>query len=144
VGDAGSLWNGDGGAAREEFDHKLESLSAAVTAALLARPDVERLVGPGNQEVMRTNHLHHGRFMSTLLLAFDGKELVDTVIWVLRAYRAHGFHLDYWPIQLSAWLEVMERELSGEALRGIAPIYHWMTDNMTALAALAEDAAGDE
>ena len=88
--------------AAAEYAAQHLTLAEEVTRMLGARDDLERLIGPGNRAMMEDNHRNHGRFISSLLQAFSPEVLVETIIWVFRAYRSHGFQLTYWPAQLDA------------------------------------------
>ena len=124
--------------AQTEFEANREKMAAAITQAIMARPDLEQLVNADHHEMIAINHHNHARFISALMLSFDGKELVDSVLWVLRAYRAHGFNKNYWPIELNTCLEVMAAELSNEAFEAIQPLYDWMINSLPSLFQLAE------
>lgn len=124
--------------AAAEFRSKRELISSKVSQMLAGRPDLERLIGPGNQAMMEDNHRNHGRFMESLFHRFSGETLVETVLWVFRAYRAHGFHLSYWPAQLDAWVAVLQKELSEPAFQEIYPLYHWMIIQQPAFVSLSE------
>lgn len=88
-----------------EYASKSDPLASLVTATLGGRPELDRLIGPDNASMMTDNHRNHGRFITSILHRHGPEVLVDTVIWVFRAYRAHGFSLVYWPAQLNVWLE---------------------------------------
>ncbi len=124
-------------AARNYSDCK-DSLAAEVSSILLQRQDLERLIGAGNQAMMEDNHRNHARFIASLLEAFDPQVLVETILWVFRAYRSHGFNLTYWPAQLDAWLRVLPLHLTPEAFSEIEPLYRFMLFNQPAFAALSD------
>jgi hypothetical protein len=42
--------------------------------------------------------------MVSLFGDYHPEVLVETVLWVFRAYRSHGFKLTYWPAQLDMWV----------------------------------------
>ncbi len=113
-------------AAVAEFRSKRDLLAVKVTERLLQRKDLERLVGPNNQQMMEDNHRNHARFMESLFCLYSAETFVETVLWVYRAYRTHGFQLAYWPAQLNAWVEVFRQELSEQAFEEIYPLYHWL------------------
>jgi hypothetical protein len=124
--------------AAREYAQKCSALVAEVDRRMLQRPDLERLVGEDNSEMMRDNHANHARFVSTILQHPNPEVLVDTVLWVFRAYRSHGFHLSYWPAQLNTWVEVLEQQLSAESFAGVYPLYQWFVVNQSAFAALSD------
>ena len=112
--------------AAAEYAARSESLAAELNRAMCAREDVKMLIGANNTEMMQDNHRNHARFMSSLCAEYHPEVLVNTVLWVFRAYRAHGFRLTYWPAQLAAWISLLERELSEPAFDSIYPLYHFM------------------
>lgn len=123
--------------AAAEFASKAMSMAEEINRIMDLRPDVKRLVGEDNLEMMHDNHRNHARFIASLLQAYNPEVLVDTVIWVFRAYLAHGFSLAYWPAQLDTWVELFNRELSEQTRREIYPFYHWMIINQAYFVALA-------
>lgn len=86
---------------------------------------------------------HRGSFMSSLFLHYEPRVLVETVLWVFRACRNHGFKLTYWPAQLDNWLSIFRNEMSTEAHAEIEPFYHWMIVNNPAFALLSENQQSD-
>ena len=126
-------------AARNYAEHT-DSLAAAVSHLLLQRQDLERLIGPGNRAMMEDNHRNHARFIASLLESFDPQLLVESILWVFKAYCSNGFQLPYWPVQLDAWLKVLPQHLTPEAFREIEPLYHFMLCNQPSFAALSEQA----
>lgn len=102
------------------------AMAQRVTEILATRPDLDRLIGPGNLAMMTDNHKNHARYMASVLEHMLPEQFVETLVWVYRAYRAHGFALTYWPAQLNAWLTAMEMELSAEDRVEIEPLYVWM------------------
>lgn len=127
--------------AAAEYAAQHLTLAEEVTRMLAVRDDLERLIGSGNRAMMEDNHRNHGRFISSLLQAFSPEVLVETIIWVFRAYRSHGFQLTYWPAQLDAWLRIIPSHLSAEAASQIVPLYQYMLLNQPTFAALSEQPA---
>lgn len=124
--------------AAREYGREREILVADVNKRLLQRPDVEQLVGPGNLDMMRDNHGNHARFVESLLQCYNADVLVETVLWVFRAYRAHGFRLTYWSAQLNAWVEVLQARLSPESFAAIYPLYRWFIIHIPTFVALTD------
>lgn len=122
---------------RDEYSLKREYLATEINRIMGERPDVDYMIG-GNIAMMQDNHRNHARFMESLFFAFDPTVLVDTVLWVFRAYRSHGFQLTYWPAQLDTWVEILRRELSSEALAEVYPFYNWMIVNQPAFTLLSD------
>ena len=123
--------------AAEEYGSRSDGFAEEMNRIMGERPDMAFMVG-GNRAMMEDNHRNHARFMETLFCAYNPAVLVDTVLWVFRAYRSHGFQLTYWPAQLDTWVGVLRRELSPQAFAEIYPFYHWMIINQPAFALLSD------
>ena len=121
----------------EEYSRKSERFAAEMNRIIGGRPDIEYMVG-GNLAMMEDNHRNHARFIESLFYAYNPSVLVDTVLWVFRAYRSHGFQLTYWPAQLDTWVEVLRKELSPEAMEAVYPFYRWMIVNQPSFALLSD------
>jgi len=120
-----------------EYARHRETMASDINRLMRGRADIDYMVG-GNLSMMEDNHRNHARFMESLLGFYTPEVLVDTVLWVFRAYRAHGFQLTYWPAQLDTWVEVLRNHLSDESFQEIYPFYHWMIVNQAAFAALSD------
>jgi hypothetical protein len=97
---------------------------------MLERPDIESLVGTNNLSMMKDNHANHVRFIASILKNYNHDVLVDTVLWVFRAYRSHGFTTNYWAAQLNTWLIVIKEVLTPESFVEVYPYYEWMQVNI--------------
>lgn len=124
--------------AAREYAAKGEYLATELNRIMAAREDLPALIGPGNQAMMEDNHRNHARFVASLLHDFQPEVLVDTVLWVLRAYRAHGFQLTYWPAQLNVWMDVLKHTLTPQALEAVVPIYLFMLVHQPAFVRLTD------
>lgn len=93
----------------EEFSQKQEKLAALGNQTMSQRPDLDKLVGTGNQEMAEDNNRNFARFMVSLFTEFSAKVLVETVLWVFRAYRSHGFQTTYWAANLDIWVEMLRQ-----------------------------------
>lgn len=109
-----------------EFAAQRDQIVSAVNARMLARPDVNALVGPGNIDMMKDNHANHARFIESILSEYHPAVLVDTILWVFRAYRSRGFQTAYWAAQLNAWVDSCKHLLSASSFQAIGPLYDWM------------------
>lgn len=123
-----------------EYTQKREGLVAALNQRMEQREDAAMLVGERNLNMMKDNHHNHSRFIESMLRQFEPEVLVDTVLWVYRAYRSHGFNLTYWPAQLNGWIEVMKPALSCQAQQEILPLYEWMILHQPDFVALSDPA----
>ena len=124
--------------AAAEYEAKRDHLAARINSIMEARPDLEKMIGEGNLEMMRDNHRNHARFIASLLTAYNPGVLVETVLWVFRAYRSHGFQMTYWPAQLDTWAEVLKAELGDSSFDEIYPFYHWMIIHQPQFITLSE------
>ncbi|MBN1196678.1 MAG: hypothetical protein JXA62_04655 [Candidatus Aminicenantes bacterium] len=110
----------------KEFSEKREAMAAEVNRILSTRPDLKKLVGADGQAMSEDNNRNFSLFMESLMGHFQAEVLVDTVLWVFRAYRAHDFQTVYWPANLNAWMETLKQSVSPEAFREISPFYAWL------------------
>ncbi|MCX8028281.1 MAG: hypothetical protein N3A62_10585 [Thermodesulfovibrionales bacterium] len=121
----------------EEYAKNKSVLVDEVNKILLNRKDLAKLIGNDNTDMMMNNHLNHAMFIEAILKAFNPQILVETVLWVFRVYKSHGFNDLYWSAQLDAWLEAMKTHLSDETFKAIKPIYEWMIVNLPAMITLS-------
>jgi hypothetical protein len=125
-------------AAAHEYSEKRERLAAEINRIMGQRADLKDLIGAGNHDMMEDNHRNHARFLTSLFQDFSPIVLVETVLWVFRAYRSHGFHLTYWPAQLDTWVEIMKKELTPATFENVYPVYHWMIIHQPDFVALSD------
>ncbi|WP_297087224.1 hypothetical protein [uncultured Draconibacterium sp.] len=124
--------------AQNEFSQKLTSLVETMNKTMLNRSDIKNLVGKDNIEMMKDNHANHARFMESVFENYIPEVLVDTVLWVFRAYRSRNFSSTYWAAQLNTWITIYETELSENCNKQILPFYKWMQVNIPLFNQLAE------
>lgn len=130
------------GEATTEFEASRERLADKLNQRMGVRPDLERLIGVGNQPMMEDNSRNFCRFMSSLFRAYEPGVLVDTALWVFRAYRSHGFQTAYWPANLDTFVELARDELSATTFAEVYPFLEWLIVNIPAFVA-ESDAAMD-
>jgi len=109
-----------------EFGAKQDALAAELNRRMLARPDVDRLVGAGNRPMLENNSRNFFRFMASLLLSYEPAVLIETAAWVFRAYRAHGFQTSYWPANLDTAVGILREQLSAGAYAEVYPFFEWL------------------
>jgi hypothetical protein len=114
----------------EEYHQNAEKLTAMMNSLMLERTDLEDLVGANNISMMKDNHANHIRFIASILKNYNPDVLVDTVLWVFRAYRSHGFTTNYWAAQLNTWIVVMKEVLNRDTFIEVYPYYEWMQVNI--------------
>lgn len=123
----------------KEYAQKADLMVSDINSIMLQRPDLEALVGINNIEMMKDNHANHVRFIASVLKNPNSEVLVETILWVFRAYRTHGFSTNYWASQLNAWIAVLKKNLSDEAFWEITPYYEWMQVNIPVFVKISED-----
>jgi len=116
--------------AAAEYLKKSEIMVSKMNDIFLSRTDLNLLIGENNTEMMKDNHANHARFISSILKHHDSEVLVETILWVFRAYRSHGFSSNYWAAQLNSWIMVIKQELSHDCLKEVYPYYEWMQINI--------------
>ncbi len=83
-----------------------------------------------NQNMAQDNNRNFPRFMDALFLNYQPQILVETVLWVFRAYRSHGFATTYWAANLNIWVDLLKKELTPAAFEEIYPFYRWLIVNI--------------
>jgi len=123
----------------EEYYKNAEKLIADMNILMGERPDIESLVGANNINMMKDNHANHVRFIASILKNYNHDVLVDTVLWVFRAYRSHGFTTNYWAAQLNTWISVIKEILTPESFVEVYPYYEWMQVNIPLFVKLSDE-----
>jgi len=124
-----------------KFSEKRAEVAALVNQAMARRPDLEKLVGPDGKTMSEDNNRNFSLFMESLFQSFQPDVLVDTALWVFRAYRSHGFQPIYWPANLDTWVETLRRELSADAFAEVFPFYRWLIIHIPMFTALTDEAS---
>jgi hypothetical protein len=114
----------------EVYYQNTDELIARMNNKMIERPDIESLVGANNVNMMKDNHSNHVRFIASMLRNYNHDVLVDTVLWVFRAYRSHGFTTNYWAAQINMWIIVIKEILTPESFIEVYPYYEWMQVNI--------------
>lgn len=122
-----------------EFSSKIEHLVDLMNQRMLSRADILEMVGANNLDMMKDNHANHARFMESIFCQHSPEILVDTVLWVFRAYRSRNFASTYWAAQLNAWIEIYKQELSPDCYKAVYPYYNWMQINIPTFNKFAEN-----
>ncbi len=125
--------------AAARFEEIIAACAADLTSAMRTEPKLTELIGEGNIEVMATNHDNHFKYMSATCALFDPTSFVETVLWVLRTYRARGFSMQYWDVMLPRAAKILHKHLEPEYFAEIRPFYDWLQDNIAAFAQLSEE-----
>jgi hypothetical protein len=123
----------------EEYYQNADKLITEMNNLMLGRPDIEILVGKNNISMMKDNHANHVRFIASILKNHNHEVLVDTVLWVFRAYRSHGFTTNYWAAQLNTWLIIIKNTLTPESFIEVYPYYEWMQVNIPLFVTVSDE-----
>lgn len=118
----------------KEYNNKSSEMITKINELMLARQDIDKLVGTDNLSMMKDNHANHARFMGTIIENTNPEVLVDTILWVFNAYQNHGFSSNYWAAQLNSWIMVIKETLSQESFDEVYPFYVWMQVNIPSFA----------
>ena len=132
------------GEAIAEFTSRADAMTIIINDRFSQRDDIVQLIGEGNLDMMYDNHRNHVRFMISLFNDYNPVVFTETVLWVFRAYRSHGFKLTYWPAQLDNWVDIFKNELSQECFEQIYPFYDWMIVNNPLFAHISDQAISDD
>lgn len=125
--------------AQQEYFQNSEVLINKMNSLMLERKDLEKLIGKDNERMMKDNHANHVRFIASILKNYNHEVLVDTVLWVFRAYRSHGFSTNYWATQLNSWIVILKEVLSPESYTEVYPLYEWMQVNIPLFVKLSDE-----
>jgi hypothetical protein len=123
--------------ATKEYVEKGELLIGQVNELMINRPDLFMLIGENNRDMMKDNHSNHHRFMASVFEFPNAEVLVETILWVFRAYRSHGFQDTYWAAQINSWLAAIKKHLSVQAYEQISPYYIWIQINIPLFATIS-------
>lgn len=122
-----------------EYEQKAEQITNKMNVLMLERSDLQSLIGENNTDMMKDNHANHVRFIASILKNYNSDVLTDTVLWVFRAYRSHGFATNYWAAQLNSWIIILKETLSSESFSEVYPYYEWMQINIPSFVTLSDE-----
>lgn len=126
-------------AAAAEFESVREGLAEELSRQMAARPDLERLIGPGNRAMMQDNSRNFCRFMGAMFLAYEPEVMAQTALWVFRAYRAHGFQTTYWPANLDTFVEIARARLTPGTFAATYPFFEWLIVNIPTFVKISDE-----
>ena len=123
----------------EEYSLKKDLLVDEMNKKMMARADLNDLVGANNIEMMKDNNANHARFMESIFYQHSAEVLVDTVLWVFRAYLSRNFNSTYWAALLNGWIEIYKIELTADCFNAVYPYYNWMQINIPIFVKMADE-----
>ncbi len=133
-----SKLNQPSSSAADEFSSKQTQLATMGSQILSQRPDVEKLVGKGNLSMSEDNNRNFASFMVSLFSDYSPDVFLETVLWVFRTYRSHGFKATYWSANLNIWVDMMNQELTKDTVDELYPFYNWIIVNIPIFTALTD------
>lgn len=125
--------------AADEYFDRFEQLLSKMNYSMLERNDIETLIGKDNTRMMMDNHANHLRFMGSIFKNRNDEVLVETILWVFRAYRSHNFTTNYWAAQINTWIDILPEILSSETYKNIYPYYEWIQINIPLFVMLSDE-----
>lgn len=106
---------------------------------ILSRKDVLELIGdPKNIKAVTDINTYHVNFIASILQLPDSETLVDSSLWVFRAYMSRGFISKYWTVQIRTILQLLREKISENAFLEIKSIYNWLSVNIPTFTLLAD------
>jgi hypothetical protein len=112
------------------FAEKQDQLVAKGSQIMAERDDFEKMIGKGNRQMAEDNNRNFARFMASMFAEYKPEVMVETVLWVFRAYRSHGFNTTYWAANLNVWVNMLKKEFPEETFGMIYPFYNWLIVNI--------------
>lgn len=76
--------------------------------------------------------------MNAMLKVYEPEILVQTVLWVFRAYRAHGFQTCYWPANLDTFAQIAQQRLSPATYAAVDSFLQWLIVNIPVFVAIRD------
>lgn len=126
----------------KEYGAKRDLLVDIMNKKMAARTDIKEMIGELNIDMMKDNHANHARFMESIFIQHSPETIVDTILWVFRAYQSRNFSSTYWAAQLNTWIDILKKELSPECYAAVFPYYNWMQINIPNFVKLSGEVSG--
>ena len=120
---------------------QIDVLTNALNRRMIAREDLISLIGSGNEDLMEINHSKHFRYVASLASLYDAKNMVETILWVIRTYCAHGFSPRYWDFMLPETRQILLHHLPAEEFLQVQVIYDFISQHFTDFVNIAYSSA---
>ncbi len=128
----------------QEFDDYQHTFADLLNKRMAAREDVDKLIGRENLSMMQDNSRNLFRFMSSMFKEYDPKIFVNTLLWVFRAYRAHGFKIIFWSANVDTITEILSEKLPDNAKKEILPFFDWIIINIPKFVDITDEQLKEE
>lgn len=109
-----------------QFEENYAAIAAELNNRMRGRPDVKRLIGPDNIQMMENNSRNLCRFLASLFRHYEPNVLVETALWAVRTYRGHGFTVAYWPANLDTLAEILKERCDDQIYDELYPFINWL------------------
>jgi hypothetical protein len=116
-------------ACSDKMTEQADVLASALNRRMMAREDLISLIGSGNEELMEANHANHFKYIASLASLYDATSMVETIMWVIRAYTAHGFSPQYWDVMLPEAIEVLQHHLPPDDFCQVKVMYDFISQH---------------
>ncbi len=123
----------------QEYSEKQELIIAKTNELILNNKNIQSLIGEKNESKMVINHTNHVRFMESILRNFNPEIFVNTILWVYKTYRKHGFHEKYWVIAFEKYEKALEELLDKDSYQEVSNYYQWLKRNHKDFVKLTEE-----
>lgn len=127
-------------AARFENDH--DAIAAELNNRMRQRPDIDRLIGPDNLQMMENNSRNLCRFLASVFYHYEPDVLVETALWAVRTYRGHGFTIAYWPANLDTLAELIEERYDEQVYGELYPFLNWLIIHIPSFVEIDDEMKG--
>ncbi|MDZ7794221.1 MAG: hypothetical protein U5P10_11210 [Spirochaetia bacterium] len=125
--------------ASQEFEAAAEHIANELNKHMTARADLENLIGDiANKAMLEDNSRNFCRFMSANFQSYKPEVFVDTVLWVFRTYRSHGFNISFWPANVDTCVEIIREILSTDSFNEVYPFYKWIIVNIPSFTIISD------
>ena len=122
----------------DAYISSMADMTAYVDNVLSSKDEISAIVGNNPLQIMFDNHRHHVHFMGTVFSTGNFELLARIAPWVYRAYAGHGFSYDYFPLELNAWIEAINRFIDNEPTEPVIAVYEWLIRNHETLITLSQ------
>jgi methanogenic corrinoid protein MtbC1 len=121
------------------YKNHREEIVREVDETLGNDPSINELIGNNPLRVMYDNHKNHAAFMATVFSIANYELMVRVVVWVYRAYHAHGFSFDYFPRALESWEKAVQKHVPDNPMKTVLSIYRWLRTHHDLWIALSKE-----
>jgi methanogenic corrinoid protein MtbC1 len=104
------------------------TMANRVSHRVLSHPKAGELFHELPAQLLEVNHRNHATFIAEVLRTGSYSLLWNAIPWVYHAYHNQGVPYEYWPIQLSAWKDVITETLGEPHVEPVLGLYNLMLE----------------